>query len=115
MAVQHHQPPQQQMQTPTKQIQQVQQPAQHQQQLQQPQNQQQQQQQQLLLQSPVQQQQQNADIKQEPHDQSGLLNKSGDMMITLNRLNTQESEVDVEGLSSEVKLEFETVTEEVAG
>lgn len=36
-------------------------------------------------------------------------NTAGDMMITLNRLNTQESEVDVEGLSSDVKLEYETV------
>lgn len=37
------------------------------------------------------------------------------MMLTLNRLNTQENEVDVEGLSSEVKLEFESAAEEVAG
>ncbi|XP_055917418.1 uncharacterized protein LOC129949794 isoform X2 [Eupeodes corollae] len=39
--------------------------------------------------------------------------KSGDMMITLNRLNTQENEVDVECLPSDVKLEFSG--EEVAG
>lgn len=51
-------------------------------------------------------------IKQEAEDQ-GLMKKSAEM--TLNRLNTiQESEVDVEGLSSDVKLEFEA-TEEVAG
>lgn len=38
------------------------------------------------------------------------------MMMTLNRLNVQESEADVEGLaSSEVKLEFEPGPEEVAG
>lgn len=35
--------------------------------------------------------------------------------MTLNRLNTQETEVDVEGLSAEVKLEFDTSTEEVTG
>lgn len=51
-------------------------------------------------------------IKQEPEEQ-GLMKKSAEM--TLNRLNTiQESEVDVEGLSSDVKLEFEAA-EEVAG
>lgn len=51
-------------------------------------------------------------IKQEPEEQ-GLMKKHAEM--TLNRLNTiQESEVDVEGLSSDVKLEFEA-TEEVAG
>lgn len=55
-------------------------------------------------------------IKQEVHQESsGLMNKSAELEMTLNRLNTQESEVDVEGLSSDVKLEFETVTEEVAG
>lgn len=59
------------------------------------------------------QQIQSSDVKQEPDDQ-GLMKKSSEM--TLNRLNTiQETEVDVEGLSSsDVKLEFET-TEEVAG
>lgn len=50
-----------------------------------------------------------------PSTGDGLLNKSaaGDMMMTLNRLNTQESEVDVEGLSSDVKMEFvqETVVQ----
>lgn len=35
--------------------------------------------------------------------------------MTLNRLNTQETEVDVEGLSADVKLEFDTSTEEVTG
>jgi len=51
-------------------------------------------------------------IKQEPEEQV-LMKKSAEM--TLNRLNTiQESEVDVEGLSSDVKLEFEAA-EEVAG
>uniref|UniRef100_A0A8D8H2W8 Chromatin complexes subunit BAP18 n=1 Tax=Culex pipiens TaxID=7175 RepID=A0A8D8H2W8_CULPI len=44
------------------------------------------------------------------------LNKPSDMMMTLNRLNVQESEADVEGLSSsEVKMEFEPGAEEVAG
>lgn len=47
-------------------------------------------------------------------NQLGMIGTSADMMMTLNRLNTQESEVDVESLStSEVKLEFDT--EEVAG
>lgn len=51
-------------------------------------------------------------VKQEPEEQ-GLMKKSAEM--TLNRLNMiQESEVDVEGLSSDVKLEFEAA-EEVAG
>lgn len=40
---------------------------------------------------------------------------SGDVMLTLNRLNANENEVDVEGLSSDVKLEFGSTTEEVAG
>lgn len=64
----------------------------------------------------VQQQQQATEIKQETGDQAGLMNKSAEMMMTLNRLNTQESEVDVEGLAtSEVKMEFETGPEEMAG
>ncbi|KAJ6647422.1 Chromatin complexes subunit BAP18 [Pseudolycoriella hygida] len=51
-------------------------------------------------------------IKTEQEEQV-LMKKSAEM--TLNRLNTiQESEVDVEGLSSDVKLEFEAA-EEVAG
>jgi hypothetical protein len=67
-------------------------------------------------QSQQQQQQQQQSVKQEQTvDQQGLMSKSADMMMTLNRLNTQESEVDVEGLSSEVKLEFSQATEEVAG
>lgn len=46
---------------------------------------------------------------------AGSTTKSGDMMMTLNRLNTQEVEVDAEGLTSDgVKLEFST-EEEVAG
>ncbi len=76
--------------------------------------QQQQQQQVVTAQITQFQQIQSSDIiKQEPEEQ-GLMKKSAEM--TLNRLNTiQESEVDVEGLSSsDVKLEFEG-TEEVAG
>lgn len=50
-------------------------------------------------------------IKQEPEEQ-GLMKKSAEM--TLNRLNTiQDTEVDVEGLSSDVKLEFEAAEEVV--
>ncbi|XP_062552914.1 chromatin complexes subunit BAP18 isoform X1 [Armigeres subalbatus] len=66
-------------------------------------------------------------VKQEDHESggtssndatagAGYMNKPSDMMMTLNRLNVQESEADVEGLaSSEVKLEFEPGPEEVAG
>ncbi|XP_062710705.1 chromatin complexes subunit BAP18 isoform X2 [Aedes albopictus] len=66
-------------------------------------------------------------VKQEDHESggasssndaagTGYLSKPSDMMMTLNRLNVQESEADVEGLaSSEVKLEFEPGPEEVAG
>ncbi|XP_026465675.1 chromatin complexes subunit BAP18-like [Ctenocephalides felis] len=35
--------------------------------------------------------------------------------VTLNMLNAQESEVDVEGIHTDVKLEFENTTEEVTG
>uniref|UniRef100_A0A1B0CK78 Chromatin complexes subunit BAP18 n=2 Tax=Lutzomyia longipalpis TaxID=7200 RepID=A0A1B0CK78_LUTLO len=48
-------------------------------------------------------------------EQPGLMGKSAEVMMTLNRLNTQESEVDVEELSGHVKLEFESGHEEVAG
>lgn len=65
-------------------------------------------------------------VKQDDHESggtssndaagAGYLNKPSDMMMTLNRLNVQESEADVEGLaSSEVKLEFEPGPEEVTG
>lgn len=51
----------------------------------------------------------------DPNTWAGSAVKSGDMMMTLNRLNTQEVEVDAEGLTSDgVKLEF-TTEEEVAG
>ncbi|XP_053693486.1 chromatin complexes subunit BAP18 isoform X3 [Sabethes cyaneus] len=58
-------------------------------------------------------------VKQEDSESTGdagYLNKPSNMMMTLNRLNVQESEADVEGLAgSEVKLEFEPGAEEVAG
>ncbi|XP_049284160.1 chromatin complexes subunit BAP18 isoform X1 [Anopheles funestus] len=55
-------------------------------------------------------------IKDENADSSGLLCQTTDISMTLNRLNTQEHEADVEGIgSSEMKLEFEPGTEEVAG
>jgi hypothetical protein len=54
--------------------------------------------------------QQNQQVKQEQEVDQGLMCSSAD--ITLNRLNTQETEVDVEG---DVKLEFTTSGEEVAG
>ncbi|XP_055638202.1 chromatin complexes subunit BAP18 isoform X2 [Toxorhynchites rutilus septentrionalis] len=58
-------------------------------------------------------------VKQEDHDSTGsgnYLNKPSNMMMTLNRLNAQEPEADVEGLAStEVKLEFEPGAEDVAG
>ncbi|XP_035907270.1 uncharacterized protein LOC118509994 [Anopheles stephensi] len=55
-------------------------------------------------------------IKDENTDASGLLCQTADISMTLNRLNTQEHEADVEGIAtSEMKLEFEPGTEEVAG
>ncbi|XP_059616187.1 chromatin complexes subunit BAP18 [Phlebotomus argentipes] len=48
-------------------------------------------------------------------EQPGLMGKSAEVMMTLNRLNTQETEVDVEELATHVKLEFESGHEEVAG
>lgn len=78
--------------------------------------QQQQQQQTIVLPGGTTQLNTTSSVKQEVHQEpAGLMNKSAEVMMTLNRLNTQESEVDVEGLSSDVKMEFETVTEEVAG
>ncbi|GAB0086798.1 uncharacterized protein DMENIID0001_141140 [Sergentomyia squamirostris] len=69
---------------------------------------------------PVQQQSQvqqhpNQQVLVKAEEQPGLMGKSAEMMMTLNRLNTQESEVDVEELASHVKLEFESGHEEVAG
>ncbi|GLV45772.1 uncharacterized protein CBL_02792 [Carabus blaptoides fortunei] len=43
--------------------------------------------------------------------QQAMINKSAD--VTLNMLNAPESEVDVEGLHEDVKLEFDGTTEEV--
>ncbi|EAA14440.3 uncharacterized protein LOC120903946 isoform X1 [Anopheles arabiensis] len=55
-------------------------------------------------------------IKDDNTESSGLLCQPADISMTLNRLNTQEHEADVEGMaSSEMKLEFEPGTEEVAG
>uniref|UniRef100_A0A6M2DXS8 Putative chromatin complex subunit bap18 n=1 Tax=Xenopsylla cheopis TaxID=163159 RepID=A0A6M2DXS8_XENCH len=42
-----------------------------------------------------------------------MMGKSSE--VTLNMLNAQESEVDVEGMPSDVKLDFESTTEEVTG
>uniref|UniRef100_A0A1L8DWI0 Putative chromatin complex subunit bap18 isoform x3 n=1 Tax=Nyssomyia neivai TaxID=330878 RepID=A0A1L8DWI0_9DIPT len=44
-----------------------------------------------------------------------IMGKNAEVMMTLNQINTQESEVDVEELSGHVKLEFESGHEEVAG
>lgn len=44
-------------------------------------------------------------------NQQSMMNKSAD--VTLNMLNAPESEVDVEGLHEDVKLEFDGATEEV--
>ncbi|XP_075211950.1 BPTF-associated chromatin complex component 1 isoform X3 [Lycorma delicatula] len=44
--------------------------------------------------------------------QQGMLGKSA-AEVTLNMLNASESEVDVEGLAEDVKLEFDGTTEEV--
>uniref|UniRef100_A0A1B6C5Y2 Chromatin complexes subunit BAP18 n=1 Tax=Clastoptera arizonana TaxID=38151 RepID=A0A1B6C5Y2_9HEMI len=43
--------------------------------------------------------------------QQGMMGKSAE--VTLNMLNASESEVDVEGLHEDVKLEFDGATEEV--
>ena len=52
------------------------------------------------------------DVKQEQQEEVGFISQSAYM--TLNRLNTQETEVDVESLAgTDVKLEFDT--EEVTG
>lgn len=84
--------------------------------LQSQQQQQQQQTQQPLLQQIKQQPHESPQQgNQEIHDQSGLMNKSPDMMMTLNRLNAQESEIDVEELATNVKMEFEAGPEEVTG
>ncbi|KAL0273586.1 UNVERIFIED_CONTAM: hypothetical protein PYX00_006223 [Menopon gallinae] len=48
---------------------------------------------------------------QQQTTQPGLIGKSAD--VTLNMLNAPESEVDVEGLQEEVKLEFDGTPEEV--
>ncbi|GLG95733.1 hypothetical protein R5R35_008638 [Gryllus longicercus] len=51
-------------------------------------------------------------VQQSAHQtQPGLIGKSAD--VTLNMLNAPESEVDVEGLPEDVKLEFDGATEEV--
>uniref|UniRef100_A0A182PJI7 Chromatin complexes subunit BAP18 n=1 Tax=Anopheles epiroticus TaxID=199890 RepID=A0A182PJI7_9DIPT len=55
-------------------------------------------------------------IKDENTDTNELLCQPADISMTLNRLNTQEHEADVEGIAAnEIKLEFEPGTEEVAG
>uniref|UniRef100_A0A182QXA7 Chromatin complexes subunit BAP18 n=1 Tax=Anopheles farauti TaxID=69004 RepID=A0A182QXA7_9DIPT len=55
-------------------------------------------------------------MKDDNSDAGGLLCQPADILMTLNRLNTQEHEPDVEGIgSNEMKLEFEPGTEEVAG
>uniref|UniRef100_A0A6B2E5W9 Putative chromatin complex subunit bap18-like isoform x2 n=1 Tax=Phlebotomus kandelakii TaxID=1109342 RepID=A0A6B2E5W9_9DIPT len=66
---------------------------------------------------PVQQPQQMAtqQVIVKAEEQPGLMGKSAEVMMTLNRLNTQETEVDVEELATHVKLEFESGHEEVAG
>lgn len=48
---------------------------------------------------------------QQSATQPGLMGKSAE--VTLNMLNAPESEVDVEGLQEEVKLEFDGAPEEV--
>lgn len=48
---------------------------------------------------------------QSAQPQQGMLGKSAE--VTLNMLNAPESEVDVEGLHEDVKLEFDGATEEV--
>ncbi|XP_045459024.1 chromatin complexes subunit BAP18-like isoform X1 [Melitaea cinxia] len=47
-------------------------------------------------------------------DRTGSMSNSNSGQVTLNMLNASETEMDVEGLGSDVKLEFESSTEEVA-
>lgn len=47
-------------------------------------------------------------------DRTGSMSNSSSGQVTLNMLNASENEMDVEGLGSDVKLEFESSTEEVA-
>lgn len=61
----------------------------------------------LPVQRPLMQSVQNV---QQQTPQPGLIGKSD---VTLNMLNAPESEVDVEGLQEEVKLEFDGAPEEV--
>lgn len=55
--------------------------------------------------------QQQVQAQKQPASNPGLMGKSAE--VTLNMLNAPESEVDVEGLPEEVKLEFDGATEEV--
>ncbi|XP_022198354.2 chromatin complexes subunit BAP18 [Nilaparvata lugens] len=57
---------------------------------------------------PLQQQQQ-----QHQQQQGGMITGKSAAEVTLNMLNASESEVDVEGLSEDVKLDFDGATEEV--
>ncbi|XP_044742514.1 chromatin complexes subunit BAP18 isoform X1 [Chrysoperla carnea] len=60
----------------------------------------------------LQQSQQPGSIQaQQQAQQQNIMNKSAE--VTLNMLNASESEVDVEGLHDDVKLEFDGATEEV--
>ncbi|XP_055713562.1 chromatin complexes subunit BAP18 isoform X2 [Phlebotomus papatasi] len=69
----------------------------------------------IPVQQQVQQQIPTQQVIVKSEEQPGLMGKSAEVMMTLNRLNTQESEVDVEELATHVKLEFEAGHEEVAG
>ncbi|OWR51051.1 uncharacterized protein LOC116765223 [Danaus plexippus] len=53
-------------------------------------------------------------VKRKAQDERlGSLSTSGSNQVTLNMLNAPESEMDVEGIGSEVKLEFEAGNEDV--
>ncbi|CAH2243444.1 uncharacterized protein LOC120637033 isoform X2 [Pararge aegeria] len=54
-------------------------------------------------------------IKKKVHEERmGPINSSSSGQVTLNMLNAPETEMDVEGVGNDVKLEFESSTEEVA-
>ncbi|XP_026487612.1 chromatin complexes subunit BAP18-like [Vanessa tameamea] len=52
-------------------------------------------------------------VKRKIQDERLGVSNTGSGQVTLNMLNAPESEMDVEGLGSDVKLEFESSTEEV--
>ncbi|CAK1549931.1 unnamed protein product [Leptosia nina] len=53
-------------------------------------------------------------VKRKVPDERNLTNAPAGQQVTLNMLNAQETEMDVEDIGGDVKLEFESSTEEIA-